>query len=144
MSGVQVIIDPAYRGQGVPEMIFAEVSRLMQEHGLTSVISAIRPTLKDQYPLAPIEEYAHWRREDGQLFDPWLRAQERMGSELIKTVAASTVIEATISEWEGWTGMQFPASGEYWLPGGLSTLHIDLDNNIGHHCEPHVWYKLPI
>ena len=144
MSGIQLIIDPAYRGQNVPEIMFAEIARLTLEHGMTSLMTALRPTLKHQYPLCPIEEYAYWRRNDGQLFDPWLRAIERMGGELIKPVAESTVIEAPISTWEGWTGMEFPADGEYWLPEGLSTLHIDLSSNTGRHCEPHVWFQLPV
>ncbi|NIB38404.1 hypothetical protein HBA55_02345 [Pseudomaricurvus alkylphenolicus] len=142
LSPVQAIINPVYRGQGVSQLIFAEAARLSRAQRMTSVMVAVRPTLKDQYPLVPIEEYARWRRSDGQLFDPWLRAQERIGSEMIKPVAASTVIEGAIADWERWTGMKFPASGEYWLPGGLSTLTIDLENNIGRHCEPHVWYRL--
>ena len=33
----------------------------------------------------------------------------------------------------------FPVSGEYWIPGGLSTLLIDLEKDRGVHNEPHVW-----
>jgi GNAT superfamily N-acetyltransferase len=144
LSSVQVIIDPAYRGQDVPGVIFGGLTRLVQDHLLTSLVSAIRPTLKEQYPLTPIEEYVLWRRKDGELFDPWLRAQEKLGAELIKSVPDSTVIEGTISDWEGWTGMTFPASGDYWLPGGLATLNIDLTDDIGRHNEPHVWFKYPM
>ena len=141
LSGVQVIVHQNYRGHDVPGLVFTEIAELADQHGLSSVMSAVRPTLKDRYPLTPIEEYAHWRRADGQLFDPWLRAQELMGSTMIQPVAESTVIEAQISDWEEWTGMQFPASGEYWLPEGLSTLTIDLESDVGRHCEPHVWFK---
>ncbi len=90
------------------------------------------------------DEYARWCHEDGQLFDPGLRAVERMGGELIRPEAESAVFEASIADWQSWTGMKFPASGDYWLPGGLSTLHIDQENNSGRHCEPHVWFRLSI
>jgi hypothetical protein len=94
--------------------------------------------------LVEIDEYANWRREDGQLFDPWLRAVERIGGELIRPEAESAIFEASITDWESWTGMKFPASGEYWLPEALSTLHIDRKSNTGRHCEPHVWFRLSV
>jgi len=143
-SVVQAIINPEYRGQGVPELIFDEAKRLAREHGMTSIMTALRPTLKDRYPLVEIDEYANWRREDGQLFDPWLRAVERIGGELIRPEAESAIFEASITDWESWTGMKFPASGEYWLPEALSTLHIDRKSNTGRHCEPHVWFRLSV
>ncbi len=96
-SVVQAIIDPEYRGQGIPELIFDEAKRLACEHGMTSIMTALRPTLKDQYPLVAIDEYARWRREDGQLFDPWLRAVARMGGELIRPEAESAVFDFCIS-----------------------------------------------
>ena len=142
MSPVQVIIDPDYRGKGLPELAFDETARLTREHGMLCIMTAVRPTLKDKYPLVAIEDYAQWRREDGQLFDPWLRSIERMGAEPIATAPESTVIEGTIAQWEQWTDMKFPVSGEYWIPGGLSTLRIDRENNSGRHCEPHVWFRV--
>jgi len=53
-SVVQAIINPEYRGQGVPELIFDEAKRLAREHGMTSIMTALRPTLKDRYPLVEI------------------------------------------------------------------------------------------
>ena len=85
-----------------------------------------------------------WSRRDGELFDPWLRNWERGGSKFVKAEPESTVIEATVEQWELWTGVAYPVSGEYWLPGGLSTLAIDRENNVGRYCEPHVWFRIPI
>lgn len=141
LSGVLGLIDPEYRGQGLPELMGLQCFNLTQEHKITSIMIAVRPTLKDKYPLVSIEEYVTWKREDGQMFDPWLRSQEQMGAELVKPEPKSTVIEGSIADWERWTDMKFPVSGEYWLPGGLSTLHIDLERGRGVHYEPHVWYK---
>ena len=41
----------------------------------------------------------------------------------------------------GWTGMVFPSTGEYVIPGGLSTLHIDRGNDFGRYVEPNVWVR---
>jgi GNAT superfamily N-acetyltransferase len=144
LSTVEVVIHQDFRGGGLAELVTAEVTRLARQHGIAQVVSAIRPTLKHLYPLAKIEDYATWRREDGELLDPWLRSWDRMGAEQLKTEPASTVIEASVAQWQKWMDMDFPVSGEYWLPGGLSTLTINLEDNLGRHCEPHVWYRLHV
>ena len=45
-------------------------------------------------------------------------------------------ITGDIAEWEQWTGMAFPASGDYWFPGGLDTVTIDRDSGSGTFWEP--------
>ncbi len=47
----------------------------------------------------------------------------------------------TVQEWEAWTGMVLPATGEYVIPRGLSTLHIDIDEDRGTYTEPNVWVR---
>jgi hypothetical protein len=51
-------------------------------------------------------------------------------------------IRAPAVEWEEWTGMRFPADGEYVFPGGLATLTV-LDG-VGTHVEPNVWVVHPV
>jgi hypothetical protein len=46
-----------------------------------------------------------------------------------------------VSEWEGWTGLAFPSSGQYVIPGGLSTLRIDRENDHGRYVEPNAWVR---
>ena len=46
-------------------------------------------------------------------------------------------IRASASDWEEWTGMSFPADGEYVFPGGLATLVVR--GGVGTHVEPNVW-----
>jgi hypothetical protein len=41
----------------------------------------------------------------------------------------------TVDEWQAWTGMVFPATGDV-MPGGLSTVHIDEENDRGTCTEP--------
>ena len=46
---------------------------------------------------------------------------------------------ATVTDWEGWTGLTFPEDGAYWFPGGLATVEIDRSADRGLYFEPNVW-----
>ena len=48
-------------------------------------------------------------------------------------------ITGTVSEWEAWTGMPFPDSGEYVVPGALVPVSIDRELDRGRYVEPNVW-----
>ena len=58
---------------------------------------------------------------------------------MLKPEPQSLHISGTVAEWEEWTRMVFPGSGEYWFPGGLATLRIDRDAGRGVYWEPNVW-----
>lgn len=55
--------------------------------------------------------------------------------------SVSQTMTSTIAEWEAWTGMAFPATGDYIIPDGLSILHIDRTANLGMYVEPNVWVR---
>ena len=112
---------------------------IARRHGFRAVIAPVRPSWKDRYPLVPIERYVEWRREDGLFFDPWIRVHERAGASVLKPEPHSLRITGTVSEWESWTEMAFPESGEYVFPGGLATLEIDREQDAGRYWEPNVW-----
>jgi hypothetical protein len=48
-------------------------------------------------------------------------------------------IEATIEDWESWTGLSFPQSGRYVIPGGASPLQIKRETNSGTYYDPNIW-----
>jgi hypothetical protein len=54
--------------------------------------------------------------------DPWIRTHQRLGAEILSAAPASQTMTGTVAEWERWTGMAFPESGDYAIPGGLSLL----------------------
>jgi hypothetical protein len=110
-----------------------------RRHGFSSLIAPVRPSWKERYPLVPIEQYAGWRRPDGLLFDPWMRVHERLGAIVLKPEPRSLRITGTVSEWEEWTQMTLPESGDYWFPGGLATVTIDRQADLGTYWEPNVW-----
>jgi hypothetical protein len=103
----------------------------------------VRPSLKHRYPITPIEDYIRWRREDGQLFDPWMRVHERLGARVLAALPRSMRITGTVQEWEAWTGMAFPESGDYVFPEGLAPLHVDRAADLGSYWEPNVWIVHP-
>ena len=137
---VQAMVVDDARGSGVSERIISAYKDLASTNGLKAICVPVRPTLKPLYPLAPIQRYITWTRENGEKFDPWLRMQERTGAQFTEITYDSTVITATVSEWESWTGIKFPESGEYVIQGGHVPLVIDCENDTGRYSEPHVWY----
>jgi hypothetical protein len=48
-------------------------------------------------------------------------------------------IPGTVADWESWTGMSFPESGDYVVPGALTLVPIDRDADLGLYVEPNVW-----
>ena len=74
----------------------------------------------------PMEDYLAWKRDDGLPVDDWLRVHARLGGRFVRVCPRSFVVEDTITEWREWTGMEFPTSGEYIVPGALVPVAIDL------------------
>jgi hypothetical protein len=130
-------------GGGLAEAMLRAMRRVAERHALEHLVAPVRPMLKHRYPLVPIEEYVAWRRDDGSAFDPWIRVHERLGARVSRPLPRSFRITGTVGEWESWTGMEFPVSGEYVFPEGLATLQIDRDADRGSYWEPNVWLVHP-
>jgi len=141
LCALVIMVPRDIQGQGVSAAAVRAMGDIARRHGLHTLIAPVRPTWKERYPLVPIERYARWRRPDGWLFDPWMRVHERIGAAVLKPEPLSLRITGTITEWEDWTGMAFPDSGDYWFPGGLATVHIDRDRDRGSYWEPNVWMR---
>lgn len=68
---------------------------------------------------------------------------ERLGAQVGRPLPRSMRITGTVAEWEEWTSMAFPQSGEYVFPEGLATVHIDTSADRGSYWEPNVWMIHP-
>jgi hypothetical protein len=134
-----ITIPRRLQGRGLSAVAVQAMRDLASRHGLAALIAPVRPSFKERYPLAPIDQYATWRRPDGLLFDPWMRVHERLGGRVLKPEPRSLRIRGRVAEWEEWTQMAFPASGTYWFPGGLAPLSIDRGIDDGLYFEPNVW-----
>jgi GNAT superfamily N-acetyltransferase len=139
LCALQILLAPECRGQGLSSQMIRRMAEIGRDHGLDTLIAPVRPTLKDRYPLTPMERYIEWRRPDGTHFDPWLRTHERLGAEIVKVAPRSTSSPGSVAEWEGWAQMQFPESGAYVVPGALVPVEIDRERDAGLYVEPNVW-----
>ena len=141
LCAIVAVLDPAARGRRLSSLVIDAMRSAAAAAGLKALIAPVRPTLKENYPLTAIESYATWRRDDGRLFDPWLRVHERLGGEVLWIAERSMTVEGTIGEWESWTEMPFPESGSYVLPGALVPIEIDREADLGRYVEPNVWMR---
>ena len=138
LMAIAISVAPDQQGRQLSSRMIQTFVDNAQAAGLSlGVIAPVRPTWKERYPLIPIEEYMEWRRPDGAHFDPWLRIHERVGGEILAAAPRSMLVRAPTPEWEEWTGMAFPADGEYVFPGALATLVVE--EGVGTHVEPNVW-----
>ncbi len=134
-------VHPDLRGQGLAGELLTALRDHGEERGLRRVVAPVRPTLKARYPLTPIERYASWTRADGSPMDPWVRTHWRLGARTIAMAPRSQTMTGTVAEWESWTGMLFPDSGDYVIPDGLAPLHLDREGDQGTYVEPNVWMR---
>lgn len=135
------IVRSGRTGQGLAAQLLTALRGLAPQAGCQRVLAPVRPTLKPAYPLIPIETFARWTRPDGAPLDPWLRTHWRLGGKIIATAPRSQTMTGTAAEWEAWTGMALPATGDYVIPGGLSILHLDTGKDLGTYTEPNVWVR---
>lgn len=61
VCALAIIIARDQRGRGLSEVMLKH----MKEVAGALLVAPVRPTLKTRYPLTAIEEYAGWRRDDG-------------------------------------------------------------------------------
>ena len=138
LGGLQIGVNPMFRGHGLSKKILAKAKESMKDHDLDLFILPIRPTLKDQHPEISMEEYMTWQ-EDGKIYDPWIRTHLNAGAKFIKVCHKAMTVEGSITDWERWTNKKFDKSGKYPIDGGLSLVEIDLENETGLYLEPNIW-----
>ena len=135
------IVSGRRTGQGLAGQLLAVLRDLAVQNGLQRVIAPVRPTLKQQYPLNSIETFMAWTRADGAALDPWVRTHLRMGATILAAAPNSQTMTGTVAEWEEWSGIALPSTGDYVIPQGLSVLHIDREADLGTYTEPNIWIR---
>jgi hypothetical protein len=141
LCALNIIVVPGHRGGRLSSEILGGMKHVAAKEGFSDLIAPVRPSWKERYPLTPIERYAMWRREDALPFDPWIRIHVRLGGEILTPAPRSLRITGTVKEWEQWSGMRFPESGEYLPQGALAPLVIDVPGDVGEYYEPNVWVR---
>ena len=143
LSALAALVSAFHQRRGLSAEILRAMRSLAEERGMHSLVAPVRPTLKSSYPLTPFERYVGWKRDDGAPFDPWLRVHYRLGAEFLKVMPRALTVTGKVSEWEEWTGMSFPESGPYVVPGALQPVQMDLERNEGRYEDPNVWMRHP-
>lgn len=108
---------PERQGTQLSSVVINSMRDVAREAGLRELAAPVRPTLKADYPLIPIQSYLELRRDDGSHFDPWLRIHERLGGRVVAAAPESMNMESPAADWEEWTGMPLPEDGTYIVPG---------------------------
>jgi hypothetical protein len=132
-------VDDEYQGHGLSELILRAMAMATVATGLSRLVVPVRPSMKERYPLMPIDRYAAWRRDDGLPFDSWLRVHARLGARILRGEPRSLRINASVEDWERWTDMSFPVNGTYVFPRCLAPLTVR--GGRGAYWEPNVWVE---
>jgi hypothetical protein len=139
LCALVIMVPRAIQRRGVSRLAVQAMIDIAARHSLGAVIAPVRPSLKERYPITPIERYAYWKRADGLPFDPWLRVHARLGAKILRPEPRSLHITGSVEEWEAWTGTAFPEDGDYVFPQGLALLSIRAGR--GEYWEPNVWME---
>ena len=136
---IQIVVRPDYQNQRLSQPMVEAVRTLTKSKGLKSLIIPLRPSEKHKYPLTSLDDYVTWKTERELPFDAWLRVHVRAGARIIKVCHDSKLIRGTRAQWEQWTDMKFPQSGEYTIPYALNPIELNIEKDEGVYIEPNVW-----
>jgi hypothetical protein len=144
ISALAAMVAGPFRRQGLSTELVRQMRSLAARSGCSSLIAPVRPTMKARYPLVPMEEYVNWTDANGEAFDPWIRVHLRLGAEFLAVANSTLRVEGSVSDWENWTRMEFPESGQHIVPGALVPVEIDRTLDRGTYDDPNVWMKHPL
>jgi len=144
ISALAAMVSKRHRRLGLSTEIVRQMILLASRSGCDDLIAPVRPTLKEQYPLVSINDYIQWTDNNGEAFDPWIRVHLRLGGEVLGVANCTLKVESSVSDWERWTGIAFPGSGEYIVPGALQPVSIDRTLDNGSYEDPNVWIRHPV
>lgn len=139
LSALCISITRDFRGKGLSSLVVQAMRQIAVQSRMKRLVAPVRPNLKARFPLIPIDEYVTWKREDGALYDAWMRVHASLGATIVGPCHCSMRIVGSVRDWTDWTGLSFPGSGQYIIPEALVPVVIDLDANSGVYVEPNVW-----
>jgi GNAT superfamily N-acetyltransferase len=141
LSVMAAAVHPERRGSGLAGQVLTALRERATAAGLDRVIAPVRPTLKARYPLTPMDRFATWTRPDGLHLDPWIRTHQRLGATILASCERSMTMPGTVADWESWSGLTLPESGQYVIPDALDLLHVDRETDHATYTEPNLWIR---
>jgi hypothetical protein len=139
LGALQIVVAHERQGEGLAGRMIGLFRDRARAAGFGALIACVRPTDKHRYPLTPIDRYVAWTREDGLPFDAWIRIHVRLGARVVRTAPGSMTIDGSLADWERWTGMAFPESGEYVLPFATNPVVVDRAADRVVYHDANVW-----
>ena len=140
VTAIEVTVASGMQGKGLAQIMLGAMKDNAERLGFKLLVAAVRPNIKKLYPLISLEDYITWKLKDGITpFDHWLRVHWRVGGVISHIAPHSYPIQGTIADWEEWTNLQMPVSGQYIINGGLVPVQIDYETGMGYYDEPNVW-----
>jgi len=64
-----------------------------------------------------------------------------MGAQALGIAPNTLTVEGALQDWESWTGMAFPGSGRYVVPGAEQPAEADAERNVGRYEDPNCWMR---
>jgi hypothetical protein len=144
LSALAAIVPQQHQRQGHSARILLAMRQIALAHGIERLIAPVRPILKAAYPLQPFERYAAWTRQDGSPFDPWIRVHSDLGAKILQVLPEGMVVKGSLAQWQEWTGMCFPDTGPYIVPGAMQPVDINTNNGTGRYADPNLWMLHPV
>lgn len=139
LCALTITIGKKYRGGGRSLQLLKALKQVALYNHFQYFIAPVRPIKKVNYPLQSMQEYATWKNQNQEEFDPWIRVHKKSGSEFIKVDTNSMMVSASIDQWKLWTKMDFQNSGNYIIPFGLQPLEINIYSQTGVYKEDGIW-----
>jgi GNAT superfamily N-acetyltransferase len=139
LCALSITVAPDFQGKGISKELVGVMKAIAAEHRFKNLLAPVRPNFKCKYPLTHFTSYIKWKNEQGSSFDPWIRVHEKLGGHVIKACPKSMEITGSVQEWQRWTKMSFPESGDYIIPGALNPVNIDLKSDQGIYIEENLW-----
>lgn len=139
LSAVAAIVHPAHQGQGLSAQVIAALAGRARAHGLRRLVAPVRPSLKGRCPLTPMARYVRWADPGDGPFDPWLRVHWRLGAKILRVIPRGNTVRASVAQWEARTGLAFPESGRYLVPGAFQPIRVDRARDRVRYDGANVW-----
>jgi len=140
LGGLGISVPKVHRSKGLARSVIKAMNEIADQCGFEGVVIPVRPTAKAQHPEIPMAEYVSWTDDRGRPYDPWLRSHLAAGGQIVGEASRSMVVEEPVAFWETWAGRTFEGSGAYEVPGGLTSVKIDMERGVGCYEEPNVWF----
>jgi len=127
------------RGRHVPTALMQELKRRAAQSGDMAVIAPLRPTKKCLHPGVAMTEYISWKNENGEAFDPWLRTHIGLGAKVLGVAEKSITITQPLSRWRQIGEISVLGISSWIVPGALSPIIVDPEQQYGTYVEPNIW-----